>query len=152
MADCTGILCDDGLARLRKGYADGDGNTIMLAGADKNLTSAYEPSGPFVTWVSDRFYRQGVFSPKERERILISVLSDGPALTLSIHIYWGLMEGLTTQEVAEILLMTSAYRGLPLYSNQVRVLQKTLQILADLDEQGSSAPGIAVGSLVQAYG
>ncbi len=151
MVDSTEVLSEEALGRFRGGWVEGDGNALMLGSADESLTGAYEPSSPFVTWVSDRFYREGMFSGKERERVLISVLSDGPDLTLAIHVYWGLMEGLSVQEVCEVILMTAAYRGIPLYSNKIRVVQRVLALLRDLDDQGSSAPGIAVRSIIQAY-
>lgn len=152
MADCSNILSYEALYALRASYKEEDGNTLLLAGADANLIGAYAAAGPFVTWVSERFYKPGMFAPRERELMLLSILADGPALTLSIHVYWGLMEGLSPKEIAECLLMTSAYRGLPLYANQVRVLQATLTALEALYQQGSTSVQVAVGTLVKTNG
>ncbi len=151
MPQVTEILSDDALENLRRGWQQAGGDEAILAPADKNLVGAYAPSGPFVSWVSDHFYREGAMSGSERERVLISVLASAPPRFLAIHIYWGLMEGLSVVDVAETLLLTSAYQGIPIYSATIGVLANVLLILRDLELQGGTSPGPILGSIFQKY-
>ncbi len=47
-------------------------------------------------------------------------------LFLAIHIYWGLMEGLSPADIGWTQLLTGAYEGIDKYSNGVSVLSTTL--------------------------
>ena len=62
MAQVTEILSDEALENLRAAWVEAGGDEVILAGADKSLVGAYAPSEPFVSWISDHFYRDGVMS------------------------------------------------------------------------------------------
>jgi alkylhydroperoxidase/carboxymuconolactone decarboxylase family protein YurZ len=72
--------------------------------------------------------------PKERERVIIGLLTANPtsSMFLAIHVYWGLMEGLTPAEIGWVQLLTGAYEGIDKYSNGVGVLAQTLNAMAAL--------------------
>jgi hypothetical protein len=69
--------------------------------------------------------------PKERERVVIALFTGMPFsnLFMAIHIYWGLMEGLTPNDIAWTQLLTSTYRGINVFTNGVGVLASTLNAM-----------------------
>lgn len=58
------------------------------------------------------------------------------ALTLGVHIYWGLMEGMTSDEVAHTLVLAGAYQGVPVYATGLLVLEKVTGLLKGLAAEG----------------
>lgn len=73
--------------------------------------------------------------PRERERVIIALLTANPisSMFLAIHLYWGLMEGLSPVEMAWVQLLTGTYAGIDKYSNGVSVLAQTLSAMAALN-------------------
>ena len=83
-----------------------------------------------------------------RELILISVLGrQGNAYFLAIHIYWGLMEGLSVSAIANTLLLTSWYEGISLWSAQSGTLRTTLDVLKQQVADGKTGTNDVVGAL-----
>lgn len=66
------------------------------------------------------------------ERTIITLFAsqrNGPFL--AIHMYWGLLEGLTVGEMAETLLLVGTYTGIGAYTQGLTVLSQTLTFLAN---------------------
>ena len=67
---------------------------------------------------------------KEREVGLIVLLaSQRASMELAIHIYWGLMEGITTQEVAGLMMVTGVYAGIGKQTAGMKVMRSALNAL-----------------------
>lgn len=114
------------IKKLKKGYKV----ATMKAAASATVGKLYPPGAPFATGVVDWLYGSRPISPKDRERCLIALLcqrQDGALL--AVHIYWGLMEGLTLNETCHTLLLAGAYTGIPNYSSGLMTLTKTCAIL-----------------------
>ncbi len=67
-------------------------------------------------------------SARERERVIIALMTSTAVspMLLAIHLYWGLMEGLSPADIGWTQLLTGAYEGIDKYSNGVAVLSTTL--------------------------
>jgi alkylhydroperoxidase/carboxymuconolactone decarboxylase family protein YurZ len=81
--------------------------------------------------IARTFYTSdGPLSAIDRERCLIMLLSyTGPALPLAVHIYWGLMEGLTVDEVCQVVGLAGCYGGLPRTVQGLVALEKVVWLL-----------------------
>ena len=98
---------------LRGGY----NGVLMREATRKALNDAYPGGAGFINGLLDDLYQGEGLSHLDRERCLIAVLAGrGEALTLGIHIYWGLMEGMSPDEVSHTLLLAGAYQGVPVYA------------------------------------
>jgi alkylhydroperoxidase/carboxymuconolactone decarboxylase family protein YurZ len=65
-----------------------------------------------------------------REIVLLTILArQGNAQFLAIHVYWALMEGLSVEAIVNVVLLTSYYEGVPVWSWGSGTLSKTLQVL-----------------------
>jgi len=69
-----------------------------------------------------------LLSGQERERVIIALMTANPLDTslLAIHIYWGLMEGLSPEEIAWTQLLTAAYCGIDKFTIGQKTLATTL--------------------------
>jgi len=65
---------------------------------------------------------------------LIAVLTNtGPQLSLAIHVYWGLMEGLTVDEICHTAGLAASYGGVPRLALSLPVIDRVLSQLEQLD-------------------
>lgn len=135
------LLPPAALARLRAGYDE----AAMLHGADMAVKYPYPPAGPWTDPPGDMFYRTKPLLPhKKREMVLLATLTGQRAYSeLAVHVYWGLMEGLEPDEIANVLLLTSMYTGMPTWSNAIRVLRTALGVLAKIAAEAEADPSRA---------
>ena len=115
------------------------------------LPRIYEPSHEYLDAISHRFLgdlpsddaanrTRKTLSIQDRERCIISLLAArGENFTLGLHIYIALMEGISPEEVANILLLAGIYTGV---DNLARGLLTEVATLTGLKEllSGSSKP------------
>lgn len=144
------LLPPAALARLRAGYDE----AAMLYGADMAVKYPYPPAGPWTDPPGDMFYRSKPLLPhKKREMVLLATLTGQRAYSeLAVHVYWGLMEGLEADEIANVLLLTSMYTGMPTWSNAIRVLRTALTVLARIAAEAEADPSRAqTANLMPAY-
>jgi hypothetical protein len=119
------------LDRLRDHYhAD-----VMLAGAVNGITRHFVGAIPLATFMGD-LYDADKMAPIDRQRCLIALMArDAHPLTLGVHVYWGLCEGLSLREVYQTLLLSAGYQGAHHYTTSTRVLEQhvlpLLRALAD---------------------
>ena len=131
---------------LRGGY----NGVLMREATRKALNDAYPGGAGFINGLLDDLYQGEGLSHLDRERCLIAVLAGrGEALTLGIHIYWGLMEGMSPDEVSHTLLLAGAYQGVPVYATGLLVLRKASAMLKGLAAEGSDA--VASAQVLQKF-
>ena len=132
------LLPPAALERLRAGFDE----AAMLYGADMAVKYPYPPAGPWTDPPGDMFYRTKPLLPhKKREMVLLATLTGQRAYSeLAVHVYWGLMEGLDPDEIANVLLLTSMYTGMPTWSNAIRVLRTALTTLAKIAAEAETDP------------
>lgn len=65
-----------------------------------------------------------------RELVLLTILSrKGNTQFMAIHVYWALMEGLTVEAITNILLLSSYYEGIEVWSWGSGALGQILKVL-----------------------
>src|ERR1041384_5671030 len=129
------------LVPLRAAY-DGSrsGMTRML---QSKLPAAYDPSRAYVDAVISVFYddpgsedesatTREKLSIKDRERCVIAMLaSRGADYNLALHLYMGLMEGISPGEIANVLLLAGVYTGVDNFAEGIGVEIDVLTWLKD---------------------
>ena len=134
-ANVTEILSPTALEALKAQYA----TAVMLEASRAAVAVPYPPTTGYVAWIIDNLYDGKRIASKDRERTLIALLasqSTGHSFMLAVHLYWGLMEGLSIAEIADTLALSGVYMGLPHYTAALGTLTGTLKILSDLVERG----------------
>lgn len=147
-ADLTTILSAEAVEALRAQYAP----EFMLAASRYAVAAPYPPNAGYVEWIIGSLYDGKRIAAKDRERTLIALLasqSTGHSLLLAVHLYWGLMEGLTVAEIADTLALSGVYLGLPHYTAALGTLSGTLKILGFLAARPEAKldPKVVVGAL-----
>jgi alkylhydroperoxidase/carboxymuconolactone decarboxylase family protein YurZ len=126
----------------------------LLAATRGTLAKAYPPGAAYVGSLVDALYGPEPVAPRDRERSLIALLAARQEQrNLAIHIYWGLMEGLTLDEVCHTLLLAGAYTGIPCYATAILIHQKTCGILQKIaaGPVEGHAPLAIGGKLIEAF-
>lgn len=121
MPDLRTLLAHDELERLRGGYDA----AAMNEGARRATSAPYPPVGPLVDALIDGLYGDKAVLPgARREQLLLALLASRAASPriLAVHLYWGLMEGLTLDEVGATLMLVGAYEGIDRFSEATRHL------------------------------
>ena len=146
------LLSDVQLDALREAYQRDQMTDILSHG----MPSSYEPTSAYIDAIRAEFYdRTQKMDPKDRERCLIAVLVARDAgLNLALHIYNGLMVGLTPDEIADIIFLGGVYTGVDRISEGFFAATRVLTLLALLaGNQSSSNCTVAnvVGALIQEF-
>jgi hypothetical protein len=147
MNDIRSVIDDLRLQALRRGYD----HTAMVAANVRAVATVAPPLSDWNEEIARTFYAtSGPLAPVSRERCLISLLTvSGLPVPLAIHLYWGLMEGLTIDEVLQIIGLSGCYSGLPRTVFGIEVMYRALVVLSTLgDDLGPSA---VVAALVREF-
>jgi alkylhydroperoxidase/carboxymuconolactone decarboxylase family protein YurZ len=149
MKDIGTILAEDRLGALRAAY-DHDAMTA----AEVQVVSTVVPQ--FRGWneeIARTFYqRPETLAPRDRERCLIALITcSGPPVSLALHIYWGLMEGLSVAEVVQTIGLAGCYGGLPKASFGIEVSCRVLKALGELPATGDLKPPAVLSALVREF-
>jgi len=144
-ADVRNILSDDAIERLRAGYD----REAMWGGARTAVVLPFPPTEGWLDFLGNELYDPEVFDPAQRERVLIGIFAGRPDdLTLSVHTYWGLVEGLSVDEISRTLVLAGMYTGIGNYTISMGIFRKTLATLKGLCDDGDGP--IGVGPVFQA--
>jgi alkylhydroperoxidase/carboxymuconolactone decarboxylase family protein YurZ len=146
MQDLTTLLPEATLARLRAGYS----HDAMVAA---NLAAVERVAPQLASWnaaIAAPFYdTKAILKPIDRERCLIALIAtSGPPISLAMHVYWGLMEGLGVEEILHILALTGCYGGLPRTMFGIETMHRTLRALAAVDLEEHTDSPAAVRALL----
>ena len=133
------VLTEDQLKRLRGAY-NREGMTQVLS---TGMPSLHKTTTKFIHTIRKAFYdNTTALAPKDRERCLIAVLSARDAgLNLAMHIYMGLMEGLTPHEIADVIFLGGIYTGVDRISDGLNAEFRTLTALSRA--AGKEEPSVA---------
>lgn len=145
--DIRAILTDAQLQQLRRGYD----RTAMNRAATAALVGPFPPATAFVQFVIDHFYDPKRWPPDRRELCVITYFtaqSGGDTSNLATHIYWGLMEGLTPEEIADTILLASVYSGIDNYTNAIGALRRVLTVLREIVEGPEPEQGVQCMNVV----
>ena len=136
---------------LRRAYVRADAVAVLNA----VLPATYDNALQYAQAVADAFYGnlpedtssgwRTTLSVQDRERCIITLLASRRAeLELAIHIYLALMESVSIDEVANILMLTGMYSGLDTFSRGLRVEAKVLDTLAAIVDQNKPKDAVSV--------
>jgi alkylhydroperoxidase/carboxymuconolactone decarboxylase family protein YurZ len=129
--DVTDLLSRRAIRALRKGY---DGATMATL-ATAVMVKDFAESEAYVNAVHDTMYASpdgsepllSELSGRERETALIPLITSQRAeLELAVHVYWGIMEGLSPDEVAGLMLVSGIYSGIGNHNAGIKVMRKVL--------------------------
>ncbi len=132
------LLGEDELQKLR-GHFDEE----VLRDMAREIGKKLPDSRWFVEGILEQFYSPEAYaSPEDYERAafqresqlitLFMVFSHGQGLFLGIHFYWGLMMGLSPEDLAQNVMLVGAYGGIQLLHTGLTTLEHTLQLLKRL--------------------
>jgi len=130
--DVSDILSDDALARLRRMY-NRDPNQVAEASL-RTIRGMYSESGDLLKEMMSEFYTRPSFA-RDREQIVIALLAarmGNRRMYLALHFYWGLMVGLSPEEIAHRLLFVSFYSGIDTLTSSLETLSVVLTQLKNL--------------------
>lgn len=158
MPDITDLLSPAQLGKLKQDYL----RTEMTAAISGSLPKLYPAAGPYVAGVLTTFYgnlpsddltNRTELSLHDRERCLIAILaSQNDGAALAVHMYFALMEGVSSAEIAHILLLAGTYTGVSHFSRALFVETKMLQQLALIaDRPGDKKAGTVVPLLLKFF-
>lgn len=118
----------------------------MLDASRLAVALPFPPNEGYVEWIINNLYDGERIASKDRERTLIALLASqttGSSLLLAVHLYWGLMEGLSIAEIADTLALAGVYMGLPHYTAALDTLRDTLKTLREV----TAKPGAALDAM-----
>jgi alkylhydroperoxidase/carboxymuconolactone decarboxylase family protein YurZ len=130
-------LSEDQLTRLRAAYDREE----MLAAMGTPMPTLVPHSREYIDAIEHAFYPRGrrddaasiepfSLSIRERELCLLVLLATHQAqYNLAVHIYLGLMESISTQDISNLLLLAGIYSGVPALATGVRTAALTLRTL-----------------------
>lgn len=128
-SEMESLLSARSLTTLRKGFDRQTLNDIAAA----RLIAPYPAGGELPAAILTHFFpvTGGAIGADDRERIILALLAaqgadDGQ---IAIHVYWGLMEGLTVADVMESLLLAGYYAGIFRYQRCLGIVRTTLLAL-----------------------
>jgi alkylhydroperoxidase/carboxymuconolactone decarboxylase family protein YurZ len=140
MADLRTRLTTAALSKLRAAYEP----AVMSQGNAAALRDIYPPLSSWGDEVSATFYdRPGPLTAKDRERCIVGLVTMlGATLPLAIHVYWGLMEGLSVEEICHTIGLSACYGGLPKASHGLLVVDRTLALMNRVSETSPDAQAV----------
>jgi alkylhydroperoxidase/carboxymuconolactone decarboxylase family protein YurZ len=146
MQDLRAHLSDDRLASLRDHYD----RAAMLRAASSPCAVLYPPLDPWMQQTAATIYERSSLAPRDRERCIIAVLISGGALptSLAIHFYWGLMEGLSADDVCQTIGIVGAYGGMQRAAFGLAMLQRVLTMLDNSVTNGELGSTAIVGRFI----
>lgn len=139
------------LARLRAGYCP----EAMVAANVAATERAAPELAAFGHALDDAFYgaaAREVLLPRERELALVSVLVQaGSALSLAVHLYWALMEGVEPAALRRVIGLAACYAGFARLSFGLFTFERLACCLHQLPEHESSSERV-LGALITELG
>jgi len=134
MDDLRKVLSTDALLALRQRY-DRD---AMRAAMLNTTVAPYPPMADWNRAIASTFYGdQSPVAPRDRERCLIALLAQkGAQFSLGVHVYWGLMEGLSPDEICHTIGLAACYGGIASLGQSFPVLETVLGMLAQISATG----------------
>ncbi len=118
------------LDTLRKKCSNPDAVQILSRG----IPALDDRTATYIDAIRSAFYDGTEIRPKDRERSLIAILSSRDAgLDLAIHVYLGLMRGLSPGEIADIIFLGGIYTGVDRMSDGLAAeMEKRFTVLAQV--------------------
>ncbi|EPX57193.1 hypothetical protein D187_006947 [Cystobacter fuscus DSM 2262] len=149
-APIQGILGGDELKNLRNHFKEEE-----LCDLARVLGEKLPDSKWFVNGLLDQFftpaahptpeeYKQAAIQRESQLITLFLVFSHGQGIFLGIHFYWGLMMGLSPEDLSRHVMLVGMYGGIQLLNAALTTLERTLNLLKRLAWSNNPIPGEVV--------
>ena len=130
----------DVLVEMQGGQIDGD----------RVARSMYRRNGALgsfaVDYVMGDLWSRPQLARRDRSLVVIAVLASmGSVDELAAHVEIGLVNGLSREEIDEVVLQVAAYAGYPMAMAATRVVDRILNRLDDLERQPERKPAASKG-------
>ena len=149
MSKITDALSDAQLARLRTAYSSAAMTNVLSSG----IPDLHTPTTDFIGAIRRAFYDDGhdTMSPRDRERCLVAILaSRDVGLNFALHVYIGLMEGLSPGEIADVVFLSGIYTGVDCISDGLNAEMRALGVLAQAADDPTGCTVVQVVRALQA--
>lgn len=131
--------------------------TAIPAALIEAFSARYAPSKPFIAALLDQMNPiddpstgKRMLEPKDKERCLIAILAARePGLELAIHLYVGLVSGLSTKEIAATLQLAGVYTGVDNFGAGLLFFGEVLELL---EAARTADPRTLIELLISTYG
>ena len=149
MDDIRALLSDEQLARLRAAYDAG----AFVRAEVRLFATAFPPLAHWNEAIATTFYApSAALAAVDRERCIIALLAHtGQELPLAFHIYWGLMEGLSVEEIGYTVGLAGCYGGVSRAGAGLQIVGRTLRLLQTLPQGLEPTPSVVQQALVEAF-
>jgi alkylhydroperoxidase/carboxymuconolactone decarboxylase family protein YurZ len=151
MEDLRTILSASDLEVLRETYHKDHALDASMGG----FATAYPPLAEWSETAGRMFFHDKTLAPRQRELCLITLLTHrAPGVCLANHMYWGLMEGVSVDEICQAVGLAACYSGLPSYTEGIVCARRTFKLLhtvATSDSGEHRRPRAVLGALVRAF-
>jgi len=144
----TAVLSNEEVTSLRSGYD----RSVMNALVERSISGIHPPAAPWMGFIMSELYGpDAALDPRDREILVIGLLAGRREFgTLAVHLYWGLMEGLSPAELAQVLTISGTYTGVSNFVQGTRVAHRTLGLLKEHAVTDTSVPAV-LARLVQLF-
>lgn len=146
MQDLRTLLSDRELASLRTDFDA----AVLSQAASTPFSILYPPLEGWVKETSATFFDRSTMPARDRERCIIVLLTinGGLPMSLAIHIYWALMEGLSIDDVCQTIALIGAYGGVQRVAFGMTTLQKMLGVLRNSVQAGNTSSAAIVETFI----
>jgi hypothetical protein len=157
LMELVGILTATDLEALRGDFRP-EG---LIEPSRQTLVSAFPPIQGYANSFLSYFFSESnpaseeaisSLTPLERERVLITLQAlrmNGNGRFLGIHLYWGLMTGLSVREIADQLFLIGVYGGLSCYTSSMATFQTLLRNLKQCVARGDTQAPVILAATAQ---
>lgn len=135
-SEVTALLSPGALERLRRVYRKTP--TRVAEVSLQTIVGMYPPSAAILEDVKSNFFTDPAFA-RDREQIVIALLAvrmGNRRVYLAIHFYWGMMEGLSPEDIAHRLLFVGFYSGIDTLTSALETLST---VLTNLEKHTAAA-------------
>lgn len=144
-ATLESMLSDENLALLKLGFD----NAVAYKMALNSLAGPVPGAAPWVTSAGSYFFKnEEHMSPQRRELCIISMTTAMRMPDqLAIHVYWGLMVGLSVEQIGNALFLAGDYGGIACFQTALKATSATLVSLQRQATAASASVDAALTSL-----
>jgi hypothetical protein len=141
--EVTAILSEGTLERLRRVYKQAPSR--VAEASLQSIVGMYSPSAAILKEVKSGFFTDPKFA-RDREQLVITMLAvrmGNRRMHLALHFYWGMMEGLSPEDIAHRLLFVGFYSGIETLTSSLETLGVVLLELKKHTEEAESDDALA---------
>jgi len=138
-----GARYDQGMAARRAVL--GDAHVDRAIAGTTELSAGFQDFITRVAW-GDVWSRPGLDRRSRSVAVITSLIAHGHHEELAMHLRAGLRNGLTVDEIEEVILQSAIYSGVPAANSAFRIANQVFGAMAETEPAGASAPNEPAGA------